>query len=281
MSSTKGRQNKSFFQKVSEGPIPAFSLVFVDFFGLGCIIPLLPFFTNETGGANAALWLGAILTAQSAGAVIGTILIGALSDHFGRKPIAILSMFGDACMFFGSGFVNTPEQMLAVRLCAGLFCPNPCALGWIVDITPPEQRVLRIGQVSSFMMGGMFFGYSIAAILGHYSSGILLIPMLPPAILALLVGVILIFVPNPGQFGKELTEPLTALTIDSIILSPEMVTLARTSSEPTAAKAEKVRKIRPSPRASVATTRWKAIFLGQFAVGMSMCVFVFLCACVC
>ena len=35
------------FQKYITGPGPAYSLVYCDFFGLGCIIPLLPFFCKD------------------------------------------------------------------------------------------------------------------------------------------------------------------------------------------------------------------------------------------
>ena len=59
--------NRSRFQKFIEGPAPAYSLVMIDFFGLGCIMPLLPFFCKDF--ENGGLWLGAIMTAQAGGVV--------------------------------------------------------------------------------------------------------------------------------------------------------------------------------------------------------------------
>ena len=88
----------SCFQRYLRGPGPAYSLVFVDFFGLGTIYPLLPVFCKDF--ENGGMWLGAILSAQSAGVIIGTVLVGILSDMFGRKRLGLYSMFGDGVFFF-------------------------------------------------------------------------------------------------------------------------------------------------------------------------------------
>ena len=42
----EGSPPRTFFQKLVRGPIPAYSLVLIDFFGLGCIMPMLPFFVK-------------------------------------------------------------------------------------------------------------------------------------------------------------------------------------------------------------------------------------------
>ena len=42
----------SCFEKFVNGPMPAYSLVFIDFFGLGCIMPLLPFFSAPKEHCN-------------------------------------------------------------------------------------------------------------------------------------------------------------------------------------------------------------------------------------
>ena len=46
------------------GPFVAFTGTFVDFFGLGCILPLLPFFVDSVFAdpATSASWLGAIVS---------------------------------------------------------------------------------------------------------------------------------------------------------------------------------------------------------------------------
>ena len=42
---------------------------------------------NEFAETNKAMWLGAIMSSQAAGVVIGTIIIGKLSDVFGRRQV--------------------------------------------------------------------------------------------------------------------------------------------------------------------------------------------------
>ena len=82
------KTKKGCFAQFLLGPGPAFMLVMVDFFGLGCIMPLLPFFCNDYAADNKSMWLGAILSSQAAGVVVGTIIIGKASDVFGRRRVA-------------------------------------------------------------------------------------------------------------------------------------------------------------------------------------------------
>ena len=211
-------------------------------------MPLLPFFTNEFAETNKAMWLGAIMSSQAAGVVIGTIIIGKLSDVFGRRQVGIFSMCGDCVMFLLSGVVTTPGTMLAVRACAGLFCPIPCAFGWVIDVSPNKLRAKRLGQTTAAIMGGMFLGFTVAAVVGEFSS--LFVAMLIPSSFAGCVALLLIvFVPDPKP------NP-------SIKITPPTPTPTATATAPTSV----IKQTSPLP--VLQTSRWKTIFVTQMGVGL-------------
>ena len=100
---------------------------------------------------------------------MGTIFVGTLSDMFGRKKLAIYSMVGDGIFFFLSGSMTSPLGMLIVRCLAGMFCPIPCAYGWVIDVSKdPAVRAKRLGLTTAYIMGGMFFGFAVAGVVGEF-----------------------------------------------------------------------------------------------------------------
>ena len=192
----------SCFQRYLRGPGPAYSLVFVDFFGLGTIYPLLPVFCKDF--ENGGMWLGAILSAQSAGVIIGTVLVGILSDMFGRKRLGLYSMFGDGIFFFLAGMMTNPLGMLIVRLICGIFSPIPCSYSWIIDLTPDKnQQAKRIGFTTAFILGGLFFGSVVAGVAGEFF-GITIAMIIPSAAAFINLFIIAMFVPTPeGDLAKK------------------------------------------------------------------------------
>src|SRR5690606_33066774 len=72
-----------------KGILPIFVIVMVDLLGLTIIIPLLPLYAAAFG-ANPLL-IGIIGAAYPTMQLIGSPLLGSLSDKFGRKPILLIS----------------------------------------------------------------------------------------------------------------------------------------------------------------------------------------------
>ena len=235
---------RSCFQKLVRGPLPAYSLVLVDFFGLGCIMPLLPFFCKDFEGGG--LWLGAILTAQAGGVVVGTIFVGTLSDMFGRKKLAIYSMVGDGIFFFLSGSMTSPLGMLIVRCLAGMFCPIPCAYGWVIDVSKdPAVRAKRLGLTTAYIMGGMFFGFAVAGVVGEFFG--LFYAMLIPAILAF-----------ANAFFIAMAVPASIIDVKK-----EKKNKSVTDEKKTDMK-------KPNPGPVIKTAAWMSISLINFAVGLQV-----------
>ena len=137
------------------------------------------------------------MTSQAAGVMVGTILVGTLADCFGRKNIGVYCMFGDAIFFALAGFMEQPLPMLIVRCVTGLFCPLPCGLAWLIDVSPDENvRAQRIGKIGAAILGGMFSGIVVAGLVGEFAG--FTAALMIPAVFALLNGLfIALKVPDP------------------------------------------------------------------------------------
>src|SRR6476619_915526 len=74
-----------------------FITLFLDIFGIGVIVPVLPKLVVQLHGGNleaaadAVGWLGALYAAMQ---FIFSPVLGSLSDRFGRRPVILASLFG-------------------------------------------------------------------------------------------------------------------------------------------------------------------------------------------
>jgi DHA1 family tetracycline resistance protein-like MFS transporter len=99
---------------------------------------------------------------------------GALSDHFGRRPVILLSNLGLGLDFILMAVVNTLPLLFVGRFLSGITAASfSTANAYIADVTPPEKRAQAFG-----MLGVAFgIGFVIAPALGGVLSD--LHPRLP------------------------------------------------------------------------------------------------------
>ncbi len=71
-----------------------FFIVFVDMLGFSLILPLLPYYA-ESFGASAAV-VGFLVASYAAAQLIGSPILGRLSDRYGRRPVLLFSVAGGA-----------------------------------------------------------------------------------------------------------------------------------------------------------------------------------------
>ena len=68
--------------------------VFLDLIGFGITIPLLPFYAKSMNASGQVV--GFILSSYSAAQLLATSVLGSLSDKYGRRPIILISLAGNA-----------------------------------------------------------------------------------------------------------------------------------------------------------------------------------------
>lgn len=143
--------------------------VFIDMLAIGLIVPVLPplvggFTDNQV---DQAYWYGVVAFAFALANFFGSPILGALSDRYGRRPVLLLGFCGLALNFFATAMASALWVLVAVRLVGGAMQANAAvANAYVADITPPEQRAKRFGQIGAMFGLGFIAGPVLGGLLG-------------------------------------------------------------------------------------------------------------------
>jgi DHA1 family tetracycline resistance protein-like MFS transporter len=160
--------------------------VLIDMVSIGIIVPVLPALVGSftSSPSEQAFWVTMVSLAFAAASFIGAPLLGALSDHFGRRPILLLGFCGLAFNFFATALSNALWLLIAVRLVGGGMQANAAvANAYVADITAPEDRAKRFGMLGAMFGLGFIIGPAMGGLLGAIS---LQLPFYVAGVLALL-----------------------------------------------------------------------------------------------
>lgn len=150
----------------------AFILItlFIDVMGIGIIIPVLPALIKQFvgGSTDVASWyLGVISASYALMQFLCAPVMGALSDHFGRRPVLLASLFGLAIDFLIQGFSPTIGWLFVGRLIAGVMGASfTTAHAYIADVSTPENRAQNFGLAGVMFGLGFIFGPVFGGLLG-------------------------------------------------------------------------------------------------------------------
>lgn len=146
-----------------------FVTVFLDLIGFGIIIPLLPFYVRSMGGS--AETVGFILASFSVTQLIATPFLGRLSDRFGRRPVILLSLAGNAgamVLFALATRTSLLWMLFASRILAGATAGNLSACqAAIADVTSGERRAAGMGRLGAGIGLGMVLGPVLGSSVSH------------------------------------------------------------------------------------------------------------------
>jgi AAHS family 4-hydroxybenzoate transporter-like MFS transporter len=112
--------------------------------------------------------MGFILSAGHLGVMIGAIVFSMLADKIGRRPVLVYATFFFAVMTVATAFAQNAEQLLWLRLVAGLglgcIVPNSTAL--IGEFSPQRTRVAWVMCITmGFTLGAAIAGYVASALI--------------------------------------------------------------------------------------------------------------------
>ena len=146
-----------------------FVTVFLDLIGFGIIIPLLPFYVRTMGGS--AETVGFILASFSVTQLLATPFLGRLSDRFGRRPVILLSLAGNAgamVLFALATKTSLLWMLFASRILAGATAGNLSACqAAIADVTTGERRAAGMGRLGAGIGLGMVLGPVLGSSVSH------------------------------------------------------------------------------------------------------------------
>jgi DHA1 family tetracycline resistance protein-like MFS transporter len=145
--------------------------VWLDVLSLGVIIPVFaPLIQHQFTGGDAAVaagWIGIFSTVWALAQFVGSPILGALSDRFGRRPVLLISLFGLGVDFLFMAFAPTLWWLYLGRVLNGMTAASfSTANAYLADVTRPEERAKVFGWMSSAFSFGFIFGPAIGGFLG-------------------------------------------------------------------------------------------------------------------
>ena len=149
-----------------------FLTVLIDVTGLGIIIPVMPDLVQALTGrtvAEAAVIGGRLIFVYALMQFICAPIVGGLSDHFGRRPMLLLSLAGFSIDYFLMGFAPTLGWLFLGRILSGVFGATYTTAGaYIADVSPPEKRAQNFGLIGAAFGLGFIVGPALGGIIGKH-----------------------------------------------------------------------------------------------------------------
>jgi MFS family permease len=154
--------------------LPAYLCVFVDFFGNGVSMPILPYYALELGASSAEV--GILLGIYPLMQFVSNIIMGKMSDKYGRKPVILASLVTSSISYVFCGLVTTKESLILTRACAGI-CGGtmPVAQAMVLDTVPPGPLRAKYIGICGAMLGLAFtfgpgMGAALSAVVGYQAT---------------------------------------------------------------------------------------------------------------
>jgi putative MFS transporter len=137
----------------------------VESYDIGLTGSVLPSLTHVYHLGTGAESLVAI--ASTVGIVLGIVPAGWLADRWGRKPVLIGGTVVYAVLSFATAFAANAEQIIVLRLLAGLAMGAvfPLPYAYAAELCPPAVRGRFTGVADAFLSVGYFLSPLLAAVL--------------------------------------------------------------------------------------------------------------------
>jgi len=147
-----------------------FITVLIDSIGLGLILPVLPDLIRDLTGeglSRASIYGGWLWFAYAVMQFFCAPVLGNLSDHFGRRPVILFSLFALGIDYLIMGLAPSLAWLFVGRTIAGMagasYTP---AYAYLADVSPPERRAQNFGLIGAAFGSGFILGPAAGGLLG-------------------------------------------------------------------------------------------------------------------
>lgn len=175
-------------------------VVFVNFVGVGALIPILPYAVIDEAGASESI-MTLLLASFAAAMFIGSPILGRISDYIGRRRVFLAAIFFSVVGHVWFALTTDIGQMFGARILAGFASGSLGVIQAIItDTTSPAERARSMGLLGAFVGFGFVTGPVIGGLLSGYGGAVHTMPFLFAAGLAAIGFVIAVFfVPESKQ----------------------------------------------------------------------------------
>jgi DHA1 family tetracycline resistance protein-like MFS transporter len=196
-----------------------FFIMLMDVVGITLLSPVAPYLVRRY--SNEALMVTMITVLYAGGQFIAAPLIGKLGDRYGRRPVLLVSLFGQAIGYLIFGLGGSLWILFLGRVIGGITGGNlSTAAAYIADVSRPEERSKNFTLIGMAWSVGLILGPAAGGLLGQFHLGA---PAYTAAALSLLNVLMGIFI-LPESLPKERREtaPLRASDFNPIVSIFEM-----------------------------------------------------------
>jgi AAHS family 4-hydroxybenzoate transporter-like MFS transporter len=228
---------------------------------------LAPAITKEWGITRAAF--GLVMSAAPVGLAVGALMIGPLSDRYGRKSMLMIAivLFGSFSVM--SAYASDVMSLSVLRFLTGLglgaAMPNTTTL--LSEYVPEARRSTLIAiMFTGFNLGSALVGFGAAAILPHYGwRGVL---VAGGAIPLLCLPFYLFLVPESARFlvVRKAASERIARTLRRVCGGDFSDDTRFTISEPPVPPAAPAKVLMSSSYRSITFSLWITYFMGLLVI---------------
>ena len=196
-----------------------FSIMLMDVIGITGFSPVMPYLVQRYNDSALAVTL--VTVVYAAAQFLATPLMGKLGDRYGRRPVLLVSLFGQAVGYAVFGLGGALWVLYLGRLIGGVTGGNmSTANAYIADVSKPEERAKNFTLIGIAWSLGMILGPAAGGVLGQVSKNL---PAYVAALLSLL-NVFLGYFLLPESLPKERRNaaPLQASDFNPIAAISEM-----------------------------------------------------------
>ncbi|ELA01203.1 major facilitator superfamily transporter [Cupriavidus sp. HMR-1] len=228
---------------------------------------LAPDITREWGISKAAF--GMVMSAAPIGLAIGALVVGPLSDRFGRKKLLVgsIALFGVFNLL--SAFADGTATLSLLRFLTGLGlgAAMPSTTTLLSEYVPERSRSMLLATMfTGFNLGSALVGFGAAAILPHHGWRAVLIA--GGAIPLICLPFYIMLIPESARFMvvRNVSPARIARTLRRVIGSAVADDTVFTISEPPVSGKQPVRTLLSPGYRGMTLALWITYFMGLLVI---------------
>jgi len=191
-----------------------FSVMLMDVIGITLLSPVAPQIVLRY--SNEALMVTMITILYAAGQFIAAPILGKFGDRYGRRPVLLISLVGQAIGYLIFGLGGSLWMLFLGRLIGGITGGNLSTAGaYIADVSRPEERSKNFAIISTAWSLGLILGPAFGGLLGEFSLETPAFAAAAVSLLNVLLGIF--FLPESLPKDKRSNAPMSLRDYNPIL----------------------------------------------------------------